>query len=234
MEIKRGIPVSPGVAIGPALVLDTEGFRIPQRFVDGDQTPGRARAAAEPPCSRCRRSPREAADHQRQARQAIWRHLRRPCLAHGRSRARPRDRTLDPRAGHAAEYAVSRVIRRHAKALESLDRGSFMLRAADLFDIEKCILRNLLGQRRELLQPSEAAGRRPGPRSDAQRNGVAGSRARSRLRHRSRRPGQPHRHHGRRPRNPRRRRHRQIPHRRLRRRRGHRRRQPRHPHPQSR
>src|ERR1700720_3652186 len=33
METKRGIPVSPGVAIGPALVLDTEGFRIPQRFI---------------------------------------------------------------------------------------------------------------------------------------------------------------------------------------------------------
>ena len=31
MEIKRGIAVSPGVAIGPALVLDSEWFRIPQR-----------------------------------------------------------------------------------------------------------------------------------------------------------------------------------------------------------
>ena len=37
MEIKRGIAVSPGVAIGPALVLDTEWFRIPQRFVAADQ-----------------------------------------------------------------------------------------------------------------------------------------------------------------------------------------------------
>ena len=33
MEIKRGIPVSPGVVIGPALVLDTEGFHIPERFI---------------------------------------------------------------------------------------------------------------------------------------------------------------------------------------------------------
>ena len=33
MEIKRGIAVSPGVALGPALVLDTESFRIPQRLV---------------------------------------------------------------------------------------------------------------------------------------------------------------------------------------------------------
>ena len=37
MEIKRGTAVSPGVAIGPALVLDSEGFRIPQRFVPANQ-----------------------------------------------------------------------------------------------------------------------------------------------------------------------------------------------------
>src|SRR2546427_13291250 len=34
MEIKRGIPVSPGVAIGSALVVETEGIRIPRRFID--------------------------------------------------------------------------------------------------------------------------------------------------------------------------------------------------------
>src|SRR5947207_14692417 len=34
MEIKRGIPVSSGVAIGTALVLDTEWFRIPQRHIE--------------------------------------------------------------------------------------------------------------------------------------------------------------------------------------------------------
>src|SRR5262249_54554838 len=52
---------------------------------------------------------------------------------------------------HTAEYAVSRVIRRHAQALENPARGALMLRAADLFDIEKLILRNPLGQRSELV-----------------------------------------------------------------------------------
>jgi phosphotransferase system enzyme I (PtsI) len=52
----------------------------------------------------------------------------------------------------AAEYAVSRVMRRHAKTLESIDQGHFATRAIDLFDIEKLILRNLLGYRREQLQ----------------------------------------------------------------------------------
>src|SRR5204862_504172 len=48
MVIKRGIPVSPGIAIASALVLDNEGFSIPQRFVEGNQDDGemvRLRAA---------------------------------------------------------------------------------------------------------------------------------------------------------------------------------------------
>src|SRR5271155_4656361 len=37
MEILRGIPVSHGVALGPALVLDAEGFRIPHQHVAPEQ-----------------------------------------------------------------------------------------------------------------------------------------------------------------------------------------------------
>ena len=36
MERLQGIAVSPGIAIGEALVLDNEGFRIPRRFVSRD------------------------------------------------------------------------------------------------------------------------------------------------------------------------------------------------------
>ena len=36
MERLQGIAVSPGVAIGEALVLDNEGFRIPRRFLPRD------------------------------------------------------------------------------------------------------------------------------------------------------------------------------------------------------
>ncbi|MFN6053082.1 MAG: phosphoenolpyruvate-utilizing N-terminal domain-containing protein, partial [Planctomycetia bacterium] len=34
MDVYRGIPVYPGVVIGPALPLDTDGFLIPKRSVD--------------------------------------------------------------------------------------------------------------------------------------------------------------------------------------------------------
>jgi phosphotransferase system enzyme I (PtsI) len=36
MQQLQGIAVSPGVAIGEALVIDNEGFRIPRRFVSRD------------------------------------------------------------------------------------------------------------------------------------------------------------------------------------------------------
>src|SRR5262249_49743866 len=43
-------------------------------------------------------------------------------------------------------------MRRYAKVLESIERGPLAARAADLFDIEKAILANLLGQRKEQLR----------------------------------------------------------------------------------
>jgi phosphotransferase system enzyme I (PtsI) len=152
MEIKRGIGVSPGVAIGPAMVLDTEWFRIPHRSVEGD------RVAEE--VARLRQALVAAAGEARENQQTISDKLGRQYGAifgahalliedgnlAGEIEALIRDQ------GHAAEYAVSRVMRRYAKALESLNRGTFATRAADLFDIEKRVLRNLLGHRREQIQ----------------------------------------------------------------------------------
>jgi phosphoenolpyruvate-protein phosphotransferase (PTS system enzyme I) len=151
MEIKRGIAVSPGVAIGPALVLDNEGFRIPQRFVEGDQ--------AEAEIMRLRGALQAAAREAREIQQTVNEKLGKQygaifaahaVLIEDPMLAREVERLIQ-RESFAAEYAVSRIIRRHAKTLESLERGSFMLRTADLFDIEKLILRNLLGQRSELV-----------------------------------------------------------------------------------
>lgn len=152
MEIKRGIPVSPGVAIGPALVLDTEYFRIPQRFVEGD------RLSAE--VQRLRHSLTAAANEARHNQQAVSDKVGKQYGAiFGAHAMLIEDATLAKEIeglirdqGHAAEYAVSLVIRRHAKALESLGNTTFGTRAADLFDIEKRILSHLLGHRREQIK----------------------------------------------------------------------------------
>jgi phosphotransferase system enzyme I (PtsI) len=152
MEIKRGIAVSPGVAIGPALVRDTEWYRIPQRFVDGD--------SLTEEIQRLRQALAAAAQEAHANRKAVSDKLGRQYGAIFSAHAQLiEDPTLANEIetqireqGYAAEYAVSRVTRRYAKALESIDRGTFAARAADLFDVEKRILRNLLGPRREQLQ----------------------------------------------------------------------------------
>jgi phosphotransferase system enzyme I (PtsI) len=152
MEIKRGIPVSPGVAIGPALVLDTELFRIPKRSIQENgvlEEVGRLRQALVAAAAEARQN-QEAVSQKlgRQYGAVFGAHalmIEDPTLA-GEIEALIRDQ------GNAAEYAVSRVMRRHAKALESLNQGTFAARASDLFDMEKRILRNLLGHRREQIQ----------------------------------------------------------------------------------
>ncbi len=152
MEIKRGIPVSPGVAIGPALVLDNEGIRIPRRFVeDGplDEEVVRVRQALAAAAA-------ESREHQQAVAGKLGKQYGAIFGAHALLIEDPallrEVEGLIRQHGYTAEYAVSRTIRRHVKALQSLDRGGHLaLRGSDLFDIEKAILRNLLGERRELL-----------------------------------------------------------------------------------
>jgi phosphotransferase system enzyme I (PtsI) len=152
MEIKRGIPVSPGVAIGPALVLDTELFRIPKRSIREN--------GIKEEVTRLHEALAAAAAEARQNQEAVTEKLGRQYGAvFGAHALMIEDPTLAGEIeglireqGHAAEYAVSRVMRRHAKTLESLNQGTFASRASDLFDMEKRILRNLLGHRREQIQ----------------------------------------------------------------------------------
>jgi phosphotransferase system enzyme I (PtsI) len=153
MEIKRGIPVSPGVAIGPALVLDTEGIRIPRRFLGDGPVEGEVARLRQALAA----AAREARDNQLAVNDKVGKQYGAIFAAHAMLIEDPAlVRELEALVrdqGHTAEYAVSRVIRRHVKALEGLGRGGpFASRGTDLFDIEKAILRNLLGQRRESLQ----------------------------------------------------------------------------------
>ena len=152
MEIKRGTPVSPGVTIGPALVLDTEGYRIPQRFIGAEQVEAeverfhQAQAAAVQEAEDNRRAVSDKLGGQYGA--IFTFHvlfLQDPTL-HSEIVAAIRQHAW------AAEYAVSRVMRGHAKNFESLAQGHFASRSADLFDLEKAMLRNLLGHRREQIQ----------------------------------------------------------------------------------
>ncbi len=152
MEIKRGIAVSPGVAIGSALVLDTEWFRIPRRSI-----PPELRLAE---MARLREGLAQAANEARAHQATITAQLggqygaifgAHALLLEDPALSREVE-ALIHNEGFSAEYAFSRVMRRYAKTLQSIEGGHFATRVADLFDIEKRVLGNLLGQRREQLK----------------------------------------------------------------------------------
>ena len=149
MEIKRGIAVSPGVAIGPALVFDTEGIRMPAQYVNTRDRSGeleRLRTALDA-------AARDARHQQEAISQKLGKQYGAIFAAHAlliqdpELRKEIENKIID--LNHSTEYAVSKVIRKHAKALENLNNAVFSSRSADLFDIEKSILRHLTGSRSE-------------------------------------------------------------------------------------
>ena len=151
MERLQGIAVSPGIAIGEALVLDNEGFRIPRRFLPRDAVEDeleRLDLAFASAVSEVEHNRQQVADQLGDDYAAIFsahlQMLRDPRL-HEEIEEMIRVRHYSP------EYAVSRALRRYAKVFQSLEGQYMAERANDIFDIEKRILRNLLGRRREEL-----------------------------------------------------------------------------------
>lgn len=149
MKKLQGIAVSPGVAIGEALVMDTEGFRIPRRFVARDAVEEeleRLHRAIDGAGAEIARNQQAVAFELGEQYAAIFEaHLRMLEGAKLRSELEEmiRDRHYSP------EYAVSRTFRRYAELFEKLQAETFASKANDIRDIEKRLLRNLLGRRRE-------------------------------------------------------------------------------------
>ena len=147
----KGIAVSPGIAIGEALVLDNEGFRIPRRFLPRDAVEEeleRLNLAFDAAVGEVEHNRQQVAEQLGDDYAAIFsahlQMLRDPRL-HEEIEEMIRARHYSP------EYAVSRALRRYAKVFQSLEGQYMAERANDIFDIEKRILRNLLGRSREEL-----------------------------------------------------------------------------------
>jgi phosphotransferase system enzyme I (PtsI) len=151
MERLQGIAVSPGVAIGEALVLDNEGFRIPRRFLPRDAVQeelarlDRAMAAAAAEVERNRDRVAEQLGNDYAA--IFSAHLQ---MLHDH-RLRTEIEDMIRTRHYSPEYSVSRALRKYAKVFESLGGEYMRERANDIFDIEKRILRNLLGKARQEL-----------------------------------------------------------------------------------
>lgn len=149
MQRLQGIAVSPGVAIGEALVMDNEGFRIPRRFV--------ARDAVEDELERLDKAIAGASREIGRNRDTVSDKLG---PQYGAIFEAQLQMLNDPKLGdelvemvrqrhYSPEYAVSRVLRRYTKVFQSLESSHLADRANDIIDIEKRLLRHLLGHRRE-------------------------------------------------------------------------------------
>ena len=151
MQKFQGIGVSPGVATGEVLVIDSEGYRITRRFITRDSVESEierlslAIAAAGQDIERHRATiSSQLGEHYG----AIFgAHLQ--MLRDTRLRAELEEMIRERH--YSPEYAVSRTLRRYAKVFQSLDSTFLAERAVDIYDIEKRLLGHLLGQRREAL-----------------------------------------------------------------------------------
>jgi phosphotransferase system enzyme I (PtsI) len=149
MEIKKGIAVSPGVSIGKSLIIDSEDYRIPRREIESSQR------IVE--IQRVRNAFRDAIEELTQLEsaqgEASGGRIKDIFAVHMRFL---RDRSLRRRIADqihnesvTAEYAVSTVLREVASHFTNVKDAYISERAADIYDIERRLLRQLLGTKRE-------------------------------------------------------------------------------------
>jgi len=149
MEIKKGIAVSPGVAIAKSLIIDSEDYRIPQRSIKPSQRMTeiqRVRNAFKDATSELTQLEKEQGDiEQRKIKDIFAVHLR---FLHDR-RLRKRITDLVYSESVTAEYAVSTTMREIASHFTKVKDAYISERAADIYDIERRLLKQLLGSKRE-------------------------------------------------------------------------------------
>ena len=151
MEIKKGIGVSPGVVISTAVVLDAEDLAIPKRAIEP--------AAVDAEVQRFRGAIAKSLGELHDLRTAVT-------GKHGKEIGGIfdfhigilKDRSLtDPVVGMirdqrvTSEYAVSVVLRRYAANFQAMSDRYLSDRVKDIYDIERRILHNLIGQKQESL-----------------------------------------------------------------------------------
>jgi len=149
MEIKKGIAVSPGVAIAKSLIIDSEDYRIPQRSIKPSQRMTeiqRVRNAFKDATGELIQLEKEQGDiEQRKIKDIFAVHLR---FLHDR-RLRKRITDLVYSESVTAEYAVSTTMREIASHFTKVKDAYISERAADIYDIERRLLKQLLGSKRE-------------------------------------------------------------------------------------
>ena len=148
MEIRKGIAVSPGIAIAKPMLIDSKDYRIPRRSILPSQRSGeilRLRKAFSTAISELEEIG-GAKDVKESKIQDIFAvHMR---FLRDRS-FRKRIKDFISKELVTAEYAVSTILREIASHFAGIDDAYISERAADIYDIEKRLLVRLLGKRQE-------------------------------------------------------------------------------------
>ena len=149
MEIKKGIAVSPGISIAKSLIIDSEDYRIPRRKI----MPSQRMTEIQRVRNAFRDAIEELTQLEAEQDQTEGGKIKDIFAVHLRFL---RDRSLRKRITdfiHAesvtAEYGVSTVLREIAAHFSNVKDPYISERAADIYDIERRLLRQLLGRRRE-------------------------------------------------------------------------------------
>jgi phosphotransferase system enzyme I (PtsI) len=148
MEIKKGIAVSPGIAIAKPLIIDSEDYRIPRRSILPSAKTfevKRARDAFKNAAAELEKIDSEDTVTDSKIKDIFAVHLR--FLKDKSLRKKVTDLVFNELL--TAEYAVSTTLRDIANHFASVPDRYISERATDIYDIEKRLLRQLLGKKRE-------------------------------------------------------------------------------------
>jgi phosphotransferase system enzyme I (PtsI) len=148
LEVLKGVPVSPGVVIGKALVVGAEKSRVPERFVRKSNVAkevkrfnaalAAARKDVEALAAQAAKKIGEGAGSIFDAH--LW-------ILNDKSLQKDITERVE-RNRFTAEYAVSRAFRRYGQAFRSIKDKYLAERIHDVQDIEQRLLGTLMGSRR--------------------------------------------------------------------------------------
>jgi len=151
MEIRKGIAVSPGIAIAGPMVIDSVDYRIPRRSILPAQRVKEVRRARNAFANAIREL--TELDTQQSMQEGKIKDI---FAVHLRFL---RDRSFIKRVTDfieneltTAEYAISTILREIASHFAGINDSYISERAADIYDIEKRLLTQLLGKVREDLE----------------------------------------------------------------------------------
>jgi phosphotransferase system enzyme I (PtsI) len=152
MEIKKGVAVSPGISVAKCLVIDAEDYRIPRRAIKPSQRMTEVQrirnAFADAIEELSKMQAEQEAIGNRSIKDIFAVHLR---FLRDRSLRKKIADTINSELV-TAEFAVSATLRDVAGHFSKVKDAYISERATDIYDIERRLLKHLLGGKREDLR----------------------------------------------------------------------------------